>query len=573
MAVVAAVLVYLVVVAIRLRIDYFDSYQNLLNARILIERGGGTFSILRGPLYPVLLVPGTLVARLPHSPTLALVLSHLLAVLLLGLLLGSTLLLFRLQLPPLTAWGAVVLLSWNVLIIANGPLAKEDIAGTLFLTAAFGCYLIGRPRPSPWWLIAAGLLVGAAGSTRYTLLPVPFVVIAGYEAFRFVVDGIHQAELRRLALMLVTLFLVPLAVIVVIPTLVYADVHRASLAGAPAQFVRDLLTLRDITNAGQEDALRNYRFLVEAVTWPVLVAALAGVIAAIRRRQGIAVFYGLWFITVFGLQTYVVGHKEARYLIAAFPPIYWFAATGLAAVIQLVSSVGRRRRLAPVAGITLSALLLAVPAAAAVSALSRFQDPVYSGNYEAMVSRYALRLAGNGGLTWVGPYYPIHPRDYVFDRQDPFTFIYHFYWHVVSFWTDRQVGASTTFDGLRDGDVVILNRAPAGYDTGSMPAQLPPLVVERLKIEAFTAAGPDVWASAQGGQLQATAQGSGWRVDGAGLTDGNYDLFLSVPGQGTPSLTPVTIQNGHFEVSVLGPSLIAKVALVSYDASRSFPPE
>jgi hypothetical protein len=354
--------------------------------------------------------------------------------------------------------------------------------------------------------------------------------------------------------------------------------------------VRDLLTLRVVTQNVHEDAIRSYRFLFEAVTWPVLLAAAGGVIAAIRRRQGIAVFYGLWFITVFGLQTYGINHREARYLIAAFPPLYWFAATGLHAGVRLALSSGRQRRLAPAAAVVLGVALLALPAAGAVSAVARFQDPVYSENYEAAVSRYANSLAGSRAITWVGPYYPIHPRDYVFDRQDPFTYIYDFHWHVVSFWINRPVAAATrpvallpdgsgalrvswqTVAGLHDGDVLIVNRAPEGYDTGSMPAHLPPLVVERLALEPFAPTTVGAWASARGGQLRATAQGGTWRIEGEGLMDHGYDLFVDGPYQPAPSLTPVTVQGGRFTVSLDGLSSIDVVALISYGSARTFTP-
>lgn len=586
-AAVVAEMAYLVIVALRLRVDYFDAYDNLLNATALRHRSAD-FSALRSPLFAILLLPGSVAGRLAHSPNLPFVLSHLVAVLMMGLLLWFTFALFRLHLRRLTALAGVVLFSWNVLLIGNGPLAKEDIPSTLFLTAAFFFYLKSLRSKRLRDLVIAGLLAGAAPSVRYNLLPVPFIVIGAYELLELALQWLQRGSVRPLllkaALLFALLFVLPLAVIFLVPTVVYVAVHRSSLVGAPAQFVKDLLLLQRVANGFTEDSIRNYRFLIEAVGWPTLLAAGAGVGESLWRRRRIALFFGLWFLTVFLLQTYVIAHKEARYLMPALPPLYWFAAAGLEAIWTLALALGARGgttlvaarfRMATIAAALIAAVVVVGPMSRAVSAMARFQDPVYTADYERQVSRYALDLAGGRPILWVGSYYGLHPHDFVFDRQDPYTYVYHFYAQVVGFWIGRGVAPASaqwpTVDELHDGEVLIVNPSPQQFDAGNMPRSLPSLVVERLSLQVFVPQGGGFWTSASGARIHASNAGSGWQVDGDGLQPGRYDLFVGSPDPAQHSLTAVTVQGSTFQTHLDRPADVESVALLRYDAARTFP--
>lgn len=105
-SVVGLIAIDLTVVSLRLRIDYFDSYQNLLSARAILDRNALDYSIYRGML-------------------------------------------LQLELGLRPALLGAALLSMNVLIINNAPLAKEDIPGS---TGAPGSRT-GSPTsrlPAPW---------------------------------------------------------------------------------------------------------------------------------------------------------------------------------------------------------------------------------------------------------------------------------------------------------------------------------------------------------------------------------------------------------------------------------------
>jgi hypothetical protein len=219
---------------------------------------------------------------------------------------------------------------------------------------------------------------------------------------------------------------------------------------------------------------------------------------------------------------------------------------------------------------------------------------VYTRDDEAIVSRYAAGLLHGGRAFWVGPYYTIHPRDYVFDRDDPFTYIYHFYTHVVTFWTgvtvyplaDVQAGPPSADGGatlvgagvasrFRDGDVVIVNPAPAVYETRDIPPSLPPLIVEQIRMQTFTPAsnpadGSELLLAPGGGQIRANPQRSGGSLEGTGLADGAYELYAAVGGAPLDSLGSITVSNGAFHARI-GPEPVQQIVLLSYASVKAFP--
>jgi len=559
----------------------------------------GTFySIARPPFYPLMLTPIALLARLAHSPEVEFVSAHVLAVALFALLLLMTFLIFRLFLGRLTALVGIALLSGNLLLINNAPQAKEDIPGALFTTAAFYFYLRGRTRERPRDFVLAGALIGAAIGTRYNLLPVPFLVIGVYEIIALVSQIANgrwdRSQFRLLLAKFGALGVLPVVLYFLWPVIVYPAAHQASVTGAPLQYIKDVIFLVQ-ANAFKEDAIRNYRFLLESVSWPLVIVAVAGAIASGRTRGRGSLFFALWMAVIFIFQTYLISHKEGRYLFPMFPAVYFFVARGLEEIWTQVPRrlpEGWKPRLA--AGVLLAGVAV-LPFLGALGALARQQDPVYTRDYEKPVSHYAAGLLRAGGhVYWVGPYFTIHPRDYVFDRDDPFTYIYHFYTHVVTFWTgvtvsplyDIQAGPSspegvtslvgpTVGSRFRDGDVVIVNPALDVYETGDIPPSLPALIVEQIRMQSFTPAsrlsdGSELFVSATGGQIRANPQRSNGSLEGTGITDGTYDLYAALGGAPLDSLGSIMVSNGAFHARI-GPDPVQQIVLLSYASVKAFP--
>jgi hypothetical protein len=246
-------------------------------------------------------------------------------------------------------------------------------------------------------------------------------------------------------------------------------------------------------------------------------------------------------------------------------------------------------------------LLLLLPAANAVAAGARFTDPVYTTDTEAQVSRYATILAGPGRIFWFGHFYPFHPRDYVFDRDDPLTYVYHFYAFQAMFWTRQWVfplvgyrvvspdpsGPPFVYSGaanvLRDGDVVIVNALSEGYTTGDMPDSLPPLVVEQVHTQVFassTLADAANWlftSPTMPGVIGIQQQAPMYVVAGTGLPDGTYELYTPEITSGLwHSLALLTVRGGAFKTSVPGEHWpagrpLGNLLILYYGAAFPFP--
>jgi hypothetical protein len=604
-AAITILVVYLVIVAIRLRVDYFDSYQSLLNARTIVHGGDGEYTIVRHIFYPMLLTPIFLLDKIGGAELAEFVAAHILAVVFFALFIYVSFRLFRLHLARPWALAGAVLLSWNVLLINNAPLAKEDIPGALFATAAFFFYLRGRESVRWRAYLLAGVMMGAAMGTRYNLAPFLLLVIGSYEVIALIRrNGLDRWKWpdRRIVLMkAISLFVLPVVLLFLFPMIVYPVVNYASIADAPVQFVKDIMAVMNVANTMakvfNEDTIRNYRFLVESVTWPLIFCAALGAAASVRSRQSGSLFYLLWFVVFFGGMTYLVSHKEARFLFAALPPVYFFVARGLQALADFVHVTPRLPMRGAVGAGAMAAVLL-LPAGNATAAGARFADSVYASDYERQVSQYAARLT-NGAVYWVGPSYPLHPRDYVFDPDDPYTYMYHDFAHVTSYWMHRPV---TWLSGIQvapsdaagplvvgpgignlvaDGSVLIVNPAPQPYVTATVPPSLPALVVEQVKTLTYTATMPagaptQAFASAAApGTIQVSRQGSDYVIDGTGLADGWFELDVATEAEALQTLGVVNVTGGIFKGVVANAAWPAsgayKVVLLYFGLALAFP--
>jgi hypothetical protein len=602
-AAIAAAVIYMLVVALWLRVDYYDSYLSLTNAGAIAHGDGWLYSTLRPILYPALLTPIVVVLERFGASSLAeFVAAHLLAVIMFALFLYASFKVFRMHLSRGWALVGVLALSWNVVLLSQAPLAKEDIPGALFTTAAFFFYLRARQTGRWRYFLLAGVMVAAVMGTRYQLAPLPFVVVVSFE----LISRIARARLtiwswpavRAHSIKLLALFGLAFVLFLLIPIAVYPLAHRASVWGAPQQFISDLFAVYGaVQGIAAEPPIINFRFVTESMTWPLLLCAAVGAVASFRSRQPGALFHLLWFVVFFGVGTFFIVHKEARYLIAVLPPVYFFVARGL----QAVSGWTLTHPLMPVpwgarAGAIMAALLLALPAGNAVVAGARFTDPVYTADYEAQVSRYAQVLAGSGRIGWLGPLYPLHPRDYVFDTADPFTYTYHYYAIQAFYWTGQWVyplagyGAVITEPGaapfvypgianvFKDGDAVIVNIAPQGYETKSMPRSLPPLVVEQIHTQLFTSGGSGYTSPTMPGSIRVYEDGRNYVVEGAGLPDGPFELYSPEVGSVLlRSLALINVHAGSFRIDVPienwpGKSPGERLVLLYFGSVLAFPP-
>lgn len=598
----AAILVYLLVVAVRLRIDYLDAFSSLSNARSILNGGGQLFSD-RGLLFSAWYALFLWIEQVTSVTDLAFVSIHVAAVSMFGLLLYSLYRLFSRYMAEHVAAIGVLLIALNLLLIHNGPLGKEDIPGALLMTVGFHAYLRAREENRRGFLIAAGTCFGAGVSIRYNLLLLPLAVVVIYEVAGTLSNGRRRWPYTPLPrdfgiVEALTLLVLPVLIFFLMPVILYPILGLDTPWHAPFAYLVSLQQVAAAVQVGTGEQLADMRFprfLMESVTWPVLACGCFGAAWSIYKRRNGTLFHLIWFLVFFGAQDYVIFIKEGRMLIATFPPLYFFVARGVEGATEIV----RGRATSPRARVAVQSLLLAglltVPGYIALKEGAKWTDPIYTSNYESAVTNYALTLAAGHRVFWAGSFYAIHPADYVFDTEDPFTYIYHFGAHVASFWSrsavyslpvgsvapDRtnpvalrvgpDIGATVS-----DGDVLIVDPYLDVQSTANVPATVAPLVVEQVRLNAFLPQGDGAYRSDDGGRLTVRTVASGITVEGSSIKDHQYEMYALPAGAVAKSLGDVDAIGGNIVSALPGAKWaaaqpVSEIILLYYDSAVAFP--
>jgi hypothetical protein len=603
-AAMTAIVVYLLVVAVRLRIDYFDSFAALQNGRYILAGDGSQYLIDRGLLFPALYAAILWVEQVTGVADFAFLTIHLMAVIIFGSLLYALYRLFRRYMAEHFAAIGALLFAMNLLLIHNGPLGKEDVPGALLITLGFHAYLKAREDKHRRFLVVAGTLIGVGISIRYNVLLLPFAVIGIYEIADTLLNGRRRWPYTPIprdfgVLEALTLFALPVFIFFLMPVLFYPILGLDTPWHAPLKYVATLqqLATGSLIGTGEHLAdLRFPRFLLESVTWPILVCAGFGAAWSVYKRHRGTLFHLIWFLVFFGEQDYIVFLKEARYLIAAFPPLYFFVARGVEGAAQIVNGRLTEKQSRLAAQCLLLAALLVIPGYAAVREVAKWTDPIYTSNYESEVSNYAVDLAAGHRVFWAGNPYAIHPADYVFDTEDPTTYIYHFFAHVASFWSrsvvywipvgsvapDRsspvalRVGPNLAAS-VNDGDVLIVSPYLEQQTTATVPAQVAPLVVERVRLTTFLPQGNGDYRSSDGGTLTVRTVASVVTLGGNSIQDRQYEVYALPAGAGPQSLGDVDVSGHNLEMALPSATWAAAqqasaILLLYYDSPTAFPP-
>lgn len=582
--VLVALCAYELVVAWGLRIDYYDSYVNLLNARRLIDWSTPNYDEHRSQLLPLLLAPVTALGR--GSPLLTLRLVHLEMVGCYAGMAGCGYLLFRQGLGRRGAAVATVLLASNSLILNFAPVAKETVPEVVLLCAGFLSLLRLHRSPRMRWAVLAGTLLGAAATNRYQLAPVAPVAVIAHWAL------LNRAPLARRAWATLTPspYLVAgcirafAVVFVAIPCLAFSVEHTTTIWRSPLHLARLLLEQLVYAQrvAVHESALTPLGWLPDSVPLPILALAGAGAVIGLRRMDTVATLMVTWFVGYFVFMA-VASHKEAHYFTATLPPLYYLALRGGIDGTRLllnVSSISSMRRLVPAAVVLVVAASLAEQAGLGFRELARLHDPVYTSDFEAVSSEYAAGLAPpRGRVLWFGQLVPLVPSDHVFDQSDLLTYVYHDSAWTLAFWSDRDVvervgavrvtpanGATTLLSlplgsRVRDGDVVAISDAPdvRNFFGTSVATELPgrpvTVTVERIQIvewAAPVAMNPAPLYEATGGERLTVVIGENATVfSGQGIPAEWGELYSGSPGQADARLLQmVTIGEGRFATTV-----------------------
>ena len=471
--------------AVRQSVDYFDAYEILNNAHGIAVGTLANYSNQRPLVLPALLAPLFVAQRWIGwlDPVRTLTASHVVITGLCFLFLWAVYQLLRRQFDWPLALAGTGLLAIHPLLISMASVTKEDIPAACFLALGFLYYLRNRFGVSGLWL-------ALAVSTRFNLIPVPVAVIGSYE----LLSGRLWRDRDLIHKKIVYLVVLPGLVFALLPTVWFPTIGLATAVEAFPRFALDMVSTLRITQGMKVPSSLYYAALWQSFSPPVCLLFLLGVVSAAVRRPKDAGFHALWLGLVFVYSAYLIGAKESRYLFPIFIPFVYFAIEGLS---RLFESMTR-----PATRIAAAVAIAAWPGYLAAHELQRRQDAVFTDNYAYSVSKAAAELAGAHRIGWVGPPYAIAPRDYWFNREDKYTYIFHFASHVVGYYTDRVIdvipsareASAGVFDiaqtaRLDDGDVLVVNREPTSFTTATLPRHREPLLIERVRVVSTAADG------------------------------------------------------------------------------------
>ncbi len=395
--------------------------------------------------------------------------------------------------------------------------------------------------------------------------------------------------------------LVPVGLFFLVLSGLYNYLQITSFTEAPQKIISELFTMRELVRSKMESTTENFFFLGQAMTWPVLAAAFAGLALAWKQKRpetGVLAFWalGFWFY-----HSVVIFNKEARYLFPLLPPFYYFAALGILQTIQTVSVLtGQWQRRAILFFAVLCFLFL--PLRQALSECLRFSNPVYTADYAKRVSDGAVELAGERGkIYWAGKLYALHDRDPLFHPDDEYTYLYHVYGHTLMFYSGRWIDGfpqarffkavdPETEKGwamavglgikLEDGDVLVMNLEQGSYNVRNLPAHLNPLLAARVRITAFdledTNAVEPRYRSrdALRGNLTLLAREGNIKIlTGQGFTAGFYEVYCqSTEGKRLwQGIAHSGRQGLQFRLPPTAPQHPSQIFLLTYDEIRQYP--
>ena len=602
----AVLICYLLWVASWITATYYDTFDIWINSRQLTG-GEGIYYWKRAAFLPILLSPYFLMERVFEWEGFAPRAARVTAVLLFLLFLNAVHRFLRSVGGRQTALIALLLVACNRVVIHTAPFSKEGIPGALFLTLFFYFYWKSVDQPRAAHIIRAGLCLTGAILTRYYFFPLVLVIVLAHEL-------IH-ARARRLVLTRGTGFLrnrlfQDVLYYVLLPGLLFMLVFSfycgilepLPLWEAPARVLNNIKA-HMVGNLDREPPYQNYAFWLKSTHWLVIGYFFIGFLIVWFKRHPLKILMTLWLGVLFFVQTYVAGHKEARYLIPMLPPFCFFAASGvqwlLAGLKRIVPRFNEWRAATRVWMETAVILALLIPplVVGGREAL-HFRDPFYRSTFAQDVGCYAKELSAGNNLFWLGVLYSLHPQEYVFHPEDEQFYIYHFHANGLSFYADKvlpfEVGGLSIYsdnlaeglfvDGIgdlaHDGDVLVVNTERYAYRSKYIPPKLKPIVVEKMRKLTFRRAmhknGRSVFICRKEprAMILSTPSEQGWALVGGGIPLRRAAATLKADGQTLAVVPNIPVGQGQFVAAVNDKGLESfnEIVLIGYTHIRVFYP-
>lgn len=479
LGILAILLIYLIMIAIRCNVHFYDSFEYLNNAKEWV--GVHTrYDINRPPFFPILLVPIAFLSKFLDSPIFFEKFPYFLMIIS-GF---SVVLMFwwmiRISLPPHYAMLATLGLAFNALFLHYWIFLMPEVFACLLI------FLFWRFVLRENYLLV-GITLGALLSLRYQLAPLSIVGIL----YAVITQRGNWAKLIK------NWAIVAIASAFVLVLFHYVSVTigaNISLIEAynevSARLIEQFWGVKEKRPSDSILALfgREFNYLFHFITAPVLLVSLVGMFKAFHRKGKLDWLFLLWFWGVFLAYSLVVqvAWKEARYLLVIFPPIYYFFSLGLMVVWQYLDQLLREHHFALRKGllVVFSLSLLTAPLLTTHKELNRLWDKSYTRPVGHTLAKILKpRLSPNEPVFWAGSYYTIAPFNFYFSIPEKF-FFFNLFSNGLSFYLERPCYFNYTEEFMYKnavGSHVVLNRnlcQDCGFINNFNP--LKPLTVHTL---------------------------------------------------------------------------------------------
>ncbi len=517
LAPVAVIVAILAWVGIQLPLDYWDGYDFLSNARYLsgadITHLQVGYETVRPPMVALLLAPMLWGYKAAGEGT-SLVGIHLLMV---AVAAGGAWLMYQLfkrSLGEIWAAVGVLLLVLNPLFLHYSPFAMADVPSMVFVTLALLAHLRARDtgRSRDYAVLAIGL--ACLFLTKYPTSLLGLTLVLFEAVMVFIPTGPPPApSISRRLLALLTNFrlLIAFSASLVLFYLVHVGVYAVAFKGSVDPWTQLLPVLKQgLVSAGAShtDPRDEYVLgMVRMSSAPLVVVGGLGLLRALLRRKPEDVLHVLWFTVFFGLMTFKVVHKEARYLLPMLPSLLYLQALGLQQLFEAITSPARKRLgvgLAVVVG------LLVLPITLGTRELQRFWDPVYSKPFMAAMARWTLdRLKPDEPIVLLSARtFSVYPRDPVWLVEDEFFYFHTLNHQATNYFFDRQVRSPVIVPDPNIGASTVVPATPFRLYLTTRPENVAKLTGDAMRIELFPKNGV-LWSSS--------------------ITDANTDVAAQLP--------------------------------------------
>lgn len=407
------VLIYTLRQAWVLRIEYWDGYDYLRNARALLGDPLARYWTLRPPFVPIAQLPAVSIAlaSAPASP-LRLIAPHLTSAVLAMVTALAIFCLFRATFGVTLALLGTVLFVTTRYFIHYAPYAMPDIPSAGWAAATIALYARARQQRSWGAYVLCGLAVCCAALSKYPLA-VAGLALALAEGCLAIRERRFDRH-RWLGLALAGSF--ALLLFLAVQATLMLVLYRADWFHASLLFVRQFFGFYGTyarLDAPTTELWSDYGpMTAKMISIPTLLVGAWGLLLAIAKPEDRDIPFLAWLGVVGGTIVFVLRHNEARYLLPAVPSILYFSLRGVEATARMLGT--RRYCASPLwrtVPIGTGVVLLGGSIWVGIHQAMLDQDPVFRADEERLAAERMLSVLGpRGRLLWFGTVHTLHAR-------------------------------------------------------------------------------------------------------------------------------------------------------------------